>query len=335
MKPIQILRSIQRGEKAVHKKQIQFLLTILTIVALVFAVGIFSDPVFAHTGVVGLCSTTFASMLVIGSVDDVSDRLTTGENLCTQVYLIDVNEQIDKCKPFPSPNAAREVGTIPMLEGEYMRYFQAHSIPTYIGKGDKGDVTTSGTNTFTMIMGGMTDKLLTFCEQHAGNKFIIIFKEVGDTSWKILGDLDRPVTLKSFEGKNDKDGRYITFTFERPSILQYYTYSGSLITQAPAINAADSTTLAIVSGQDNYTIPDGSAAAYAISAVSGLTANDKGRIITLIGSGTTKSATIADGSVFILEDSTTFTAKSGSKLVLRVMDANTLVEVQGSRIQTA
>ena len=74
---------------------------------------------------------------------------------------------------------------------------------------------------------------------------------------------------------------------------------------------------------------------YAISTVSGLTANDKGRYITLEGTGTDKAATIADGNSFVLEDGATWTAKAGSSITFMVLDASTLVEVSGSRVQTA
>jgi hypothetical protein len=216
-----------------------------------------------------------------------------------------------------------------------MRYFEAHTMPTYQGTGEKGDITVTGSNTFVIVMAGMRNKLLDFAENHVGNKFIIIFREVGETSWRILGSLDRPMNMKSFEAKNDKDGRYVTFTFDRSSILQYYTYSGSLVVKAATVHAADATTLAITADQDNYSIPDGSAATYAINAVSGLTSSDKGRIITLYGTGTTKSATIAENTVYILEDGATWTAKAGSKIQFRVVDSVTLVEIQGSRVQTA
>ena len=66
-----------------------------------------------------------------------------------------------------------------------------------------------------------------------------------------------------------------------------------------------------------------------------MTANDKGRYITLEGTGTDKAATIADGAAFVLEDGSTWTAKAGSQITFRIMDTTTLVEVPGSRIQTA
>ena len=95
-------------------------------------------------------------------------------------------------------------------------------------------------------------------------------------------------------------------------------------------------TLAITAGNDVISIPSGTgSAAVPITAVSGLTANDAGRVITLLGTGTEKLATIADGTTFVLAGGSTWTAKAGSKISFQVLDASTLVEVLGSRVQTA
>lgn len=274
-------------------------------------------------------------MMVIGDIKDVSDRQTHGSNIAYQVYLISV-DQVDNTKPFPKPNASREVGQIPMKDGELMRYFEAHDIPTFTGTGEKGDITTSGTNTFAIIMGGMREQLLNFQEEYAGGKFIILFHEIGETDWYILGSVDRPMIFSSFENKNDKDGRYVTFTFTRTSIDQYYLYTGAIVRSEPVSHTADQTDLAIKSGVDTYKIPAGTSATYAISSVSGITASDKGRYITLEGTGTDeKAATIADSTSFVLEDGATWTAKAGSRITFRVFDSQTLVEVSGSRVQTA
>lgn len=274
-------------------------------------------------------------MMVIGDIEDVSDRQTHGSNIAYQVHLIPV-EQIDTTKPFPKPNASREVAQIPMKDGEYMRYFEAHDIPTFTGSGEKGDITTSGTNTFSIIMGGIREKLLNFQEEYAGGKFIILFHEIGETDWYILGSVDRPMIFSSFENKNDKDGRYVTFTFTRTSIDQYYKYTGTIVRSEPVTHSADATALTIKSGVDTYKIPAGSSGTYAISTVNGITSSDKGRYITLEGTATDeKAATIADSTSFVLEDGTTWTAKAGSRITFRVFDSQTLVEVSGSRVQTA
>ncbi|MGL5958839.1 MAG: hypothetical protein ACRCZZ_09695, partial [Phocaeicola sp.] len=300
----------------------------------IMLVGFLQDTT-AHEFLFGAGGTiSLASMMAIGDIGDVSDRDTHGSNIAYQVFLVNI-EQIDNSVPFPTKNKNREVGNIPMLNGQYMKYFEAHDIPTFTSTGEKGDITTSGENNMVLVMGGMRDQLLNFVEQYAGSKFVILFREVGESQWNILGSYDRPMILSSYEAKNDKDGRYITFTFKRTSIDQYCKYVGS-ITRAPGTaHTAGETSLTISPESNLYTIPDGIDSTYAISTVAGLTASDKCRCITLEGAGSTNAATIADGSTFILEDGSTFTAKDGSRITFRVLDATTLVEVSGTRVQTA
>lgn len=117
--------------------------------------------------------------------------------------------------------------------------------------------------------------------------------------------------------------------------MQYYKYVGDIISAPAEVHTAGATALSIKATNNSYQIPDGSSETYAIATVTGLTNNDKGRFITLNGMGTDKAATIADGTTFILEDGATWTAKAGSSITFRVLDPSTLIEVSGSRIQTA
>mgnify|MGYP000003615971 FL=1 len=333
MKARKISNPNKRGNEYARKMSVRFFLSLMTLLAIVCVVGMFMDPG-SFLGISGFGSTSLAAMMIIGDVSDVSGRQTHGSNIAYKVYLIELS-QINPDVKFPQKNANREVGTIPMKTGEYMKYFEAHDIPTYTATGEKGDITTSGENNFVIIMGGMRDQLLNFIEDHAGGKFIVLFKEVGEEQWYIIGEYDRPMILQSFEAKNDKDGRYVTFTFKRTSIDQYCKYTGVIVRTPAAKHAASATTLTVKPESNRYEIPDGTAATYAISAVSGITANDKGRYITLEGTGTDKAATIADGTSFVLEDGATWTARAGSAITFRIMDTATLVEVPGTRIQTA
>lgn len=281
---------------------------------------------------VGL-SMAVTGMMNIGDIEDVSDRQTHGSNIAYQIYLISI-DQVDNSQLFPAPNANREVGQVPMKIGEYMKYFVCHTIPTFVGNGEKGDITTSGTNQFVAVMGGQRDKLLSFTEEYAGGKFIILFKEIEESQWYIIGSYDRPMILQTFENKHDADGRYVTFTFQRTSISQYYKYTGAIVRQPAKSNPVDATNLTVTPGQDLYSIPDCTSSPKAIATVSGLAANDKGRYITLIGEGVEHPATVAENEVFILEDGATWTARAGSRITFRVIDTDTLVEIAGSRIQT-
>lgn len=323
-----------KGYQASRRLQVRFFLSLMTLIALVMVVGMIIEPDSASFCMSGFGGTSLASMMLIGDVGDVSDRQTHGSNIAYKVYLVE-HSQINPDVKFPKKNANREVGTVPMRNGQYMKYMEAHDIPTYNGTGEKGDITTSGENNFVIIMGGMRDQLLNFIEEHAGGKFVIIFKEVGEDQWYIIGEYDRPMILQSFDAKNDKDGRYVTFTFKRTSIDQYNKYTGDIVRAPATAHTAGQTTLAIKPESNRYEIPNGASATYAIANISGVTANDKGRYITLEGTGTDKAATIADSTSFVLEDGATWTARAGSSITLRVMDTTTLVEVPGTRIQTA
>lgn len=327
-----LLRDQERAYNARKNAQIKFFLSLMLLFAVVAVATIFNSPE-SVSGVALLGGTSFASMMAIGNIEDVGDREVTGNAIGYKVWLIETS-QLDADK-FPAPNNSREISTLPMLEGEKMHYFVAHAIPTYGSTGERGDLTISSTNTFAFIMGGVRDQILNFLEQKTGCKFIIIFQECESKNKYILGNPCKPMIFSSYELKNDADNRSVTCTFTSTSILQYHKYVGTLVTQAPADLVADATTLALKAGIDTYNVPDGSEATYDIASVSGLTANDKGRVITLIGKGAANAATITDGTTFILEDGAKWTAKAGSQISLRILDASTLVEIQGSRIQTS
>lgn len=269
---------------------------------------------------------TLASMALLGHLDDVSDRDTHGSDISYIVYLVAL-DQIDRTKEFPQPNANREVAPIPLKPNEIPHYFEAHDIPTFTGTTEKGDITTTGENQFVIIMGGARVNLYNFIEEYSGGKFIIFFKHVKKKEWYILGELERPVILSNTETKDDKDGRYTTFTFKRSSVDLPLVYTGNPAVTAATAIAAGATAIAITAGSNTYTIPNGTSAAAAIATVSGLSKNDKGRYITLVGAGTDKAATIADGPTFVLEEGATWTAKTGATITFRVLDTTTLVEV--------
>ena len=296
--------------------------------------------VFAVFGVVMLLSAIFdqsfmaaggsglslASMAILGHVDDVSDRDTHGSDISYIVYLVAL-DQIDRTKEFPQPNVNREVAPIPLKPNEIPHYFEAHDIPTFTGTTEKGDITTTGENQFVIIMGGARVNLYNFIEEYSGGKFIIFFKHIKKKEWFVIGELERPIILSNTETKDDKDGRYTTFTFKRSSVDLPLVYTGNpAVTTATAL-ATDATDVAITAGSNTYTIPNGTSAAAAIASVSGLSKSDKGRYLTFIGAGTDKAATIADGSTFVLEEGATWTAKTGASITFRVIDTTTLVEV--------
>ncbi|KKB45104.1 hypothetical protein [Parabacteroides sp. HGS0025] len=324
----------KRAFKARRALQLKFFLCLMLLFASVSTISAITSPDDAKVSTEIVVGTTMASMMAIGSIDDVADKEVAGESIAYKVWLIET-KQLDGSRSFPIPNASREVSSLPMLDGEYMHYFEAHDIPTYTSSGEKGDLTISSTNTLTIIMGGVRDQLLKFIEEKAGCKFLIIFQECESNNRFILGNPCKPMVLKSFNLKNDKENRSVTFTFENKSIKQYHKYVGDIIVKDAVTITAGATALATQPGVNTYKIPNGSSATYALATVSGLTASDKGRTITLVGTGSDKAATVADNTSFVLEDGATWTAKAGSQISFRVLDSTTLVEIQGSRVQTA
>ena len=295
----------------------------LTIFGLVLFVSAILDHSLLQLGGAGI---SIASMAVLGHIDDVSGRDTHGSDISYIVYLIAL-DQIDRTKEFPQPNVNREVAPISLKPGEIPHYFEAHDIPTFTGTTEKGDITTTGENQFVLVMGGARARLYNFIEEFSGGKFILLFKHIKKKEWFILGELERPIILSNTETKDDKEGRYMTLTFKRSSVDLPHIYTGNPAMTAATTVPAGATDIAITAASNTYTIPNGTAAAASIATVSGLSKADKGRYITLIGAGSDKPATIADGSTFVLEEGATWTAKTGASITFRILDTTTLIEI--------
>lgn len=312
-----------KGFNYANRQARNMFMVMFALFGVVLLLGALLDHSLFAAGGFGL---SLASMAVLGHIDDVSDRDTHGSDISYIVYLIAL-DQIDRTKPFPQPNANREVAPVPLKPGEIPHYFEAHDIPTFTGTTEKGDITTTGENSFVIIMGGARVPLYNFIEEYSGGKFILIFKHIKKKEWYILGELERPIILSNTETKDDKDGRYSTLTFKRPSVDLPLVYSGNPSVTAATNVAAGATSVVITAASNTYQIANGTGSAAAIASVSGLSKNDKGRYITFIGAGTDKPATIADGSTFVLEDGATWTAKTGASITFRVFDTTTLIEV--------
>ena len=166
-----------------------------------------------------------AAMTGIASISDVSDKETHGNEIGYFVALIPV-AMINDPMNFPQPEAgSRAIAAFQLKTGETCPVFEAHTIPTLVSTSEKGDVTTNGTNTFTIIMGGDRDVLHTFVEEFAGCKFVIMYKHIKDSVWYVIGEPERPMILNSTETKDDADGRYTTLTFTRNSVYLPLKYT--------------------------------------------------------------------------------------------------------------
>lgn len=218
----------RKGAQYSNKKQKQLVTCLLWIVAVCLILWAWAEPASASTGF-GL---SLATMAAIVNIDDVTDRDTHGSEIAYQVVLIGTHQIADPFD-FPQPNVDRQVtiGKSILKPGEAAHYFEAHAIPTLVSTSEKGDITTNGTNTFVIVVGGDRAEVKDFIENYAGGKFILLYKHIKDTVWHILGEPERPMILGNTEHKDDTDGRYTNMTFTRNSVyldnLVQWASSGS------------------------------------------------------------------------------------------------------------
>ncbi|MFV0269388.1 MAG: hypothetical protein ACK5HT_19880, partial [Draconibacterium sp.] len=257
--------------------------------------------VFSSTG----GALSFASMALIGNIDDDSDWNSQANQIHYEIKLVETTTQVDTSTPFPQPNANREVADITLLPGEVPHYFQSHNRPTYTSSGELNDYTIDPTKEITIALANaFREKVLDFCERKSGAKFLLFFRRVDTNQWYIVGTLDQPLRFSSYEVKGDAEASVAICKFTNKSLRQYYKYVGALTAAAADVVAADATTVA-VTDNDRYQLTSGTAAAAVIDNISGVAAADHGRVITFYGSGGVYPCQIADNAVFTLAGGTT------------------------------
>ncbi len=330
------LYSYMKATREGFRKRLHLVLFMFALFAGVAVVNAMTSPtgdnqtsIQVMGGSVSMAAVTMAS---IGNLDEVSGKYSAGNQIGMRVWLID-RSQIDDSVAFPQPNANRELGTIPLKAGEYMHYYDAVSNSVKSNStGESGDINVDYTNTLSFVMAGNRKQLMDFIEEYAGRGFIVIYQECGTGVRYIMGSLCKPMTLKSFDRKDDNEGRYITFNFENKHWQQPLIYTGDIIQQDPVTVAADATNLAVVANNGRYNL-SANTAPTAMTTISGIGASDYGRLITVYGGGGANPTSIADSTTFVLIDGATWNGTSGSSITFKIHDANTLTEV--SRVQAA
>lgn len=339
-------RNLNKRQLAYSKRKVSaaraglyrtFFFLVLAVVALVVTGAALSSSPINWDAIVSTLtgSGCLASMAAIGNMDEISDKDSSPNQIGMRVWLI-AAEQVDQTQAFPAPNGDREVTTIPLIAGQVPHYFDAiPDTPDETGTATKGEIITEFANNFVMICAGNRDKHMDFIEQYAGKGFIIIYQIGEDATKYIRGNIYKPMILMTSDRKGGgKEGRYITFTFQNKYWRQPLKYVGAIATTAPTTVAAGATNLAIGTASQ-YQLSDHSAPA-TIATVSAIGSADVGRVIELLAPALdVNSPVIADNSVFILKSAASWTANPGSRISFKIFDTGTLVEVDGSRVQTA
>lgn len=203
---------------AQHKGRLLFM-TIMMVMGIISLLQMLNGP--SSPMGMGGTGVSMAAFAALTTIDDVTDRDTHGSAIAYKVVLVPI-ALVDGTKAFPQPDKDRKVTAIPFKKDAASTLkayvFDAHDIPTFTATTEKGDITTSGENNIVIVMGGTRVELYNFIEQYAGGKFIMLYKHIKETQWYILGEPERPMILNNTETKDDKDGRYTTFTFKRTSV---------------------------------------------------------------------------------------------------------------------
>ncbi|MFW6103471.1 MAG: hypothetical protein ACOC59_00245 [Bacteroidota bacterium] len=343
------MKRYNNKQKAYSRKKVNFflqrtmftfLVMLIATIAIPFIATAISNPDITiiealATVATGGGTVSLAAMSNIGNIDEISDKHSAPKQIAMRVWLV-ARDQIDYDESYPTPNSSRELTTIPLKDGEYMHYFDAvDGTPNENATGEKGDIVSSYTRNFSMTLAGNRPKSLDLLEEYTGKGFIIIYSIGEDETKYILGSRYKPMVLGFDRQGGGTDGRYVTLNFTSEYWQQPLEYVGSIVTQSPDTVSEDATTISITDN-DRYRLSDGSSETVTITDVSGIGDNDYGRVVQILAPESADNPPeIADNTTFVMIDGETWTAKPGSKISFKILDESTLVEVEGSRVQTA
>lgn len=247
-------------------------------------------------------------------------------------------DQVDTSVNFPTPNAQRKIGSIPLLSGQYWHYFD-------IIKDSANPKTTVNNTDFAyellnnieFYLGGNSVELLNLIEDGMGQDFFLVYENCGTGEKWLLGTNCKPMTLEDAEEFSQESLTGWRVMFDRTSSKLKYIYTGTLPTISPTLIAADATDV-VFDGSEQYKFSSNTVAT-AFLDLTGLTSADVGSRFDLLGADAPASdaTTIAAGGNFLLYDGTIWTANTGSKITFEVFKDGAatykFIEV-GTRIQT-
>lgn len=326
-------RQLAYSVRKINESKLGLLLRMFTLTMLLFftvsAFQIPTDPSAVKPTVqMGGLFVILMSMATVGNLAQPSSRDTAANQIGFRLWLV-ARDQIDDTVAFPSPNAARELATIPLKAGEYFHYFEGieNSIK-YTGTGEAGEITPTFGKTIPILI-KYSNEALNFVEEYTGKGFFIAWAICETADKECVGSFCKPVILRKFEVKQDGDGKYISLEFGNTHWRQPLKYVGDLTVAAATVVGAGATEI-VVGASGTYQLTAGAAA---IATVSGLASADYGRYITVLAPAAGVAPTIPDSAVYVLRDGTTWTANPGSSITFQILDDATLVET--NRVQTA
>ncbi|MDR0681750.1 MAG: hypothetical protein LBG15_07885 [Dysgonamonadaceae bacterium] len=212
-----------------------------------------------------------------------------------------------------------------LLAGKY-HYFLDAKVNTINPTGATGESQGNIALTLTPQLEGISRETLNFIYGINGERVIAVWENCETGEKFIAGSPCSGGLLVSVTslGKMDDgfNGAVLTLTGgECPD--PFYFYEGPIIRETPSVIAPGATDFAITSAKQ-YLLSENTAAT-ALEDITGITDNQVGRIIELLGSGVNYPTTIAPSTTFILSNGIAWSATQGSKLSLQIVKTGTNV----------
>ena len=272
-------------------------------------------------------------MGAVGNIDNPPNSQRVGKQVKSKVWIIS-EDQLDTDVSFPGLNG-REMGTIPLKNGEYWHYIDAvYNSPRPTWAGEDGENAANITNELPLVIGGVLDETFNLLETGLGQGFYVIW-EICATGEKFsLGTGCKPARMVSFEGASNDESTVTNVVFRQEGGFLPFKYVGTIPKQAPDVVAADATVIPLTSNPQ-YQLTDGTVAIVDITSFSGVTDSDIGRVVTILGSGGTYPSTISSGNDFILNAGAQWSALANASIDFKIYKSAgagySFIEVVGTR----
>lgn len=223
---------------------------------------------------------------------------------------------------FPRPVNATISSNI-LLPGAVFKYFDA-MVNTINPNVEPGETPLNGKIKLTPSIEGLSKQTLQWVYDNVGNNFVVIYERCSDGQRFIAGDKCSGGLKFSYTAIGQLEGGTagIATEFtggECPEPLWFY--DGPLPLEDPEFVAADATTFAITS-KVQYQLANNTAPVK-LTDITGVGDTHVGRVIEIIGAGSSNPTTIAPSNKFILRNGLDFTATAGKRISFLVTKTGT------------
>ncbi|MDR1883760.1 MAG: hypothetical protein LBR26_13390 [Prevotella sp.] len=248
------------------------------------------------------------------------DKNSKLDTLKFRLWLINIkNVDIDN---FPKAVAAT-INAIPVLPGAYFKYLDART-DTINPNAVPGQAPLNGVLTLSPVIDGISKQSLTWVYENVGEDFVAIWERCSDSQKFIAGNGCNGGMRFAYTsiGRQEDGTAGIASTLtggQCPEPILFY--DGPVPVEPPVPVAPDATTFALTP-KPQYQLSENTADTV-LTDITNVTADDIGRIIEILGTGSAHPTTIATSAKFILNRGLDFIASAGSRISFQITKTET------------